>query len=429
MKGSGRSATQERQAEARVDVASEQLSDAALGAALHQGDDGALASLYDRHLPAIYDFLARYLRDPNSAEDLAQTTFVRAWERRETLRNPDGVRAWLFTIAHNLATNQLTRGRRAEPIEERFDLAAPGPGPEQEAVTREATALVWAAASSLEPRQYAVLDLCIRRELSTREVAEVMEMPVGHAAVVVNRAKEALGNAVRYLLVAQRRDQCDRLAALVPAGVRALTPELRSAVDHHMRRCDTCRNLGRRLTSPAELFGGLVALPVPGSLQGARRDYVLTSARRLQGGSRPVRWLRSRRLRWGSALVAMALLALATVVVVHHRSEASTGGTPATFRPGPAPSGSPAVPSGSPAPPAAPPQPSDVPAQQPPSTPGSPSPPPTTLPTISPGAATPAASPATATPSPSTAVGSIAQPQQTPQPAGRYQRPPPVFSP
>src|SRR6266849_2734220 len=131
MKGSGRSATQERQAEARVDVASEQLSDAALGAALHQGDDGALASLYDRHLPAIYDFLARYLRDPNSAEDLAQTTFVRAWERRETLRNPDGVRAWLFTIAHNLATNQLTRGRRAEPIEERFDLAAPGPGPEQ----------------------------------------------------------------------------------------------------------------------------------------------------------------------------------------------------------------------------------------------------------------------------------------------------------
>jgi RNA polymerase sigma factor (sigma-70 family) len=154
--------------DARTDAPLDEPSDAVLGAALHLGEEAALASLYDRHMPGIYDFLARYLRDPHSAEDLAQTTFVRAWERRETLRQPEGVRAWLFTIAHNLATNQLTRTRRAEPIEEKFDLAAPGPGPEQEAVTREAAELVWDAASSLEPRQYAVLDLCIRRELSTR---------------------------------------------------------------------------------------------------------------------------------------------------------------------------------------------------------------------------------------------------------------------
>src|SRR5437899_6195765 len=128
-------------------------SDAALGAALHDGDQHALAALYDRHMPGIYDFLASYLRDPAAAEDVVQTTFVRAWERRETLREPGGVRAWLFRIAHNLATNQLTRTRQAEPIEEKFDLAAPGPGPEQEAVTREAAELVWSAASSLEPRQ------------------------------------------------------------------------------------------------------------------------------------------------------------------------------------------------------------------------------------------------------------------------------------
>jgi RNA polymerase sigma factor (sigma-70 family) len=283
MKGSDRPAIR---ADAQTTAALDEASDAALGAALHGGAESALASLYDRHMHDIYDFLARYLRDPHTAEDLTQSTFVRAWERRETLREPSGVRAWLFTIAHNLATNQLTRSRPAEPIEERFDLAAPGPGPEQEIETREAAQLVWAAASSMESRQYAVLDLCIRRDLSTREVAEALGTSVGHAAVLVNRAKEALGNAVRYLLVAQRRDQCERLAALVPAGIKELTPELRSAVDHHMRRCDACRNLGRRLTSPAELFGGLVALPVPVSLTGERREYVLASARRQQT-SRP----------------------------------------------------------------------------------------------------------------------------------------------
>jgi RNA polymerase sigma factor (sigma-70 family) len=347
MKGSDRSATA---LEAPPDHDAGKPSDAALGAALHAGDQAALASLYDRHMPAIYDFLARYLRDPSTAEDLAQNTFLRAWERRETLSEPGGVRAWLFTIAHNLATNQLTRSRKADPIEERFDLAAPGPGPEQQAASNEAAELVWAAASSLEPRQYAVLDLCLRRDLSTREVADVMDIPVGHAAVLVNRAREALGNAVRYLLVAHRREHCEGLAALVPAGVRALTPQQRSAVDHHMRRCEACRSLGRRLTTPAELFGGLVALPVPESLAGDRRDYVLTSAQRQQAQPSGPGALRGRPANWSIVLGGLALLALATIAVVAHGQK--PGGSPAQS-PAAAPSSAAAVPAqpGSPAPP------------------------------------------------------------------------------
>jgi RNA polymerase sigma factor (sigma-70 family) len=333
MKGSYRSTAQ---AEPRAGAALEETSDAALGAALGQGDQSALAALYDRHMPGIYDHLARYLRDPFAAEDLVQTTFVRAWERRETLRDPGGVKAWLFTIAHNLATNQLTRTRPVDQVEDHYDLAAPGLGPEQEATSKESGELVWAAASSLEPRQYAVLDLCLRQELSTREVANVLGTSVGHAAVLVNRAKEALGNAVRYLLVAQRRDRCERLAALVPAGVRALTPEQRSAVDHHMRRCDDCQRLARSLTSPAELFGGLVSLPVPGSLLGDRRDYALRSARKGPGDSGTPQAGLARVPKWVLFVGGLALLGLGATVVVRTQSPATL--TAPITSPAPAPS-------------------------------------------------------------------------------------------
>ncbi|PZR85408.1 MAG: hypothetical protein DLM67_25875 [Candidatus Nephthysia bennettiae] len=286
-------------------------SDLALGQAFRDGDEAALAALYDRHLRAVYDFVARVVRDPASAEDLTQMTFVRAWEGRDKLRDTARVKAWLFTIAHNLALNHVTRGRKLESIDDQFDLATPAAGPEAELEAKDAAQLVWAAAASLEPRQYAVLDLSLRRDLATPEIAEVLGVSSSHAAVLVNRAREALGNAVRYLLVARKRDHCPRLAELVPSGLQSLTPDQRTTVDRHMRRCPDCQGLAHRLTHPAELFGGLLPLPVPGSLRKERREFVLVAAHRPEAPARPVATWRPQRPRRDAALAGLALLLLA----------------------------------------------------------------------------------------------------------------------
>src|SRR5207245_5813346 len=127
--------------------------DLELGLAVHDGDQAALAALYDRHLRGVYDFVARVVRDPAAAEDLTQMTFIRAWEGRHRLRDPARFRAWLFTIAHNLALNHVTRGRKAESIDDQPELATPAAGPEAEVEAKDAAQLVWAAAASLEPRQ------------------------------------------------------------------------------------------------------------------------------------------------------------------------------------------------------------------------------------------------------------------------------------
>jgi hypothetical protein len=130
-----------------------------------------------------------------------------------------------------------------------------------------------------------VLDLSVRQGLSTREIADVLGVPVAHAAVLVNRGREALGNAVRYLLVARRRDHCERLAELVPAGVRVLTSRERSAVDHHMRRCETCRELGIQLTAPAQLLGALLPVPLPAALGDAGRQRLVASVHAQAGAA------------------------------------------------------------------------------------------------------------------------------------------------
>jgi hypothetical protein len=112
-----------------------------------------------------------------------------------------------------------------------------------------------------------VLDLSVRRGFSVAEIAEVLEITAAHAAVVVHRAREALAQAIRLLVVVRQRRHCARLAEIVPAGTDLLTPDLRASVDRHMRRCDACKAVGARLTEPAELLAGIPLLPLPLAIQ------------------------------------------------------------------------------------------------------------------------------------------------------------------
>ncbi|HEV7678710.1 MAG TPA: sigma-70 family RNA polymerase sigma factor [Candidatus Dormibacteraeota bacterium] len=226
-----------------------------------------VGAIYERHAPEIHDFLVRTVHDHATAEDLTQAAFIRLLERGDTVREIDRVRPWLFTVAHNLAVTHVTRRRATSPIEAAFDIASGEKGPEDEALATAAAALVWDAARSLEPRQYAVLDLSVRRGFTAGEIAEVLEITAAHAAVVVHRAREALAQAIRLLVVVRQRRHCDRLAEIVPAGTDVLTPDLRASVDRHMRRCEVCKQVGARLTEPVELFAALPLLPLPLALR------------------------------------------------------------------------------------------------------------------------------------------------------------------
>lgn len=230
--------------------------------------EDAYSALYHRYAGRAYDFVARTVHDLAAAEDVTQNVFVQAWQQRDTLRDPNAVKSWLYRIANNLALNHATRRRATVDIDEQAAvLETSEAGPEAQALSHEAARLVWDAAASLEPRQHAVLQLAVRQQLSSAEIADVLSVPQPEASLLVHRAREALGNAVRYLLVARRRTHCDRLAELVPAGVTQLSSAQRATVDRHMRRCETCQEMALRVTKPEELLGALVLLPLPERLQ------------------------------------------------------------------------------------------------------------------------------------------------------------------
>ena len=79
------------------------------------GDDKSIAI----HIPQLRRYARALTRDYTAAEDLVQDTLERAWRRIGLWRLGSDLRAWLFTIMHNLYVNQLKANSRkqSQPVE------------------------------------------------------------------------------------------------------------------------------------------------------------------------------------------------------------------------------------------------------------------------------------------------------------------------
>lgn len=235
----------------------------ALVAGFLAGDPAAFDEVFRRFVRPLHDYVFGIVRSRTSAEDITQNTFIRAYEQRGSLRDPAAFRSWLYRIAHNVAVNEAERRRPTEQLDADAPLVSETPSAQHLLEQQEAVRLVWDAAAGLEPHQYELLDLSLRQGLSTAEIADLLGMNGQQASLALHRAREALGNAVRYLTVARRRRHCARLAQLIPSGVRVLSAEQRATVDHHMRRCAVCQRTADILTSPAALFASVPFVPLP----------------------------------------------------------------------------------------------------------------------------------------------------------------------
>ena len=256
--------------------------DAELVTLARRGREDAFGALYERYFPGVYDFLTRLLRDRQEAADVAQDTFIKAFERLGHLEKPESFKSWLFTIAHRNGLNRIERSKRAQSVgdfyvseREAGELGVADPDragdPERSAEAQAAASLIWEAAAGLDPRTYSVMDLHVRQGLDSAEIAEVLGVSKGNAYTMVSRMKKSFSQTLStYLLVRNGSADCDGLAGLVadqPAS--GLTPDLRKSVDRHAKSCEVCRENRKVLFMPIKMFAALGMAPVPAGLKAA----------------------------------------------------------------------------------------------------------------------------------------------------------------
>ena len=181
--------------------------DAGLVARIAQGDQQALAELYDRFSGPLYGTALRVLRDPAEAQDVVHDTFVTLWEKAGTFEvNRGSAFAWAVTLVRNRAIDRVRmRRRRAELLAQSVpadlgyaDAPASASGDESAALDDEARA-IRAAVATLPLEQKRALELAFFSGLTQEEIARKLSEPLGTVKARIRRGLIKLRD-----LVAQR---------------------------------------------------------------------------------------------------------------------------------------------------------------------------------------------------------------------------------
>jgi RNA polymerase sigma-70 factor (ECF subfamily) len=199
--------------------------DVRLMLAFRDGDDAAFNALFERWAARLLHFLERMVRDPAVAEELVQETFLRVHRARARYAADAKFSTWLYTIAANVARNELRRPFRRSPHDstdaERegapLELAAEGSAVDEIVNARRIGKDVEAALAALPERQRAALWLAAVDGLPYAEVAAALETSEASVKALVHRARAALAE---HFANANANLKPEPLSALVRGGVR-----------------------------------------------------------------------------------------------------------------------------------------------------------------------------------------------------------------
>lgn len=163
---------------------SEPLSDEALLAGLASGEADAAAAFVRRFQARVYGVVITIVRDPGTAEDVAQEAFVRAWRHAGTYDPRRGrVPTWLLTIARNVAIDAI-RVRRVAPLDPdvvaaRLHHAGAAGGSVDERTPPDERDRVRDALAELPADQRRALFLAAYLGRTAREISALEDAPLG----------------------------------------------------------------------------------------------------------------------------------------------------------------------------------------------------------------------------------------------------------
>ena len=156
-----------------------------------RGDGGAFSELVTRYQTSVFNVCYRILHERGEAEDLAQETFIRAYNRLGQFDLEREFGPWVRRVTANLCLNHLESQKITAPLDEDRD-ADESIRPEKQVEARERSEQIRVALASLPPNYRVVVELRHYQELSYDEIAAELKIPLSDVKSHLFRARKLL---------------------------------------------------------------------------------------------------------------------------------------------------------------------------------------------------------------------------------------------
>jgi RNA polymerase sigma-70 factor (ECF subfamily) len=162
------------------------------------GDAAAWEPLVLAHQEAVFRLCYLLLGDPDDAEDVAQETFLRAWNHLRRFDPTRPLRPWLLSIASNLASNRRrSAGRYVSALMRAFRNEPAASSIEERSAQHMEAGDLWKAVQTLNVQDQQIVYLRYFLELSVSETAQALNVPEGTVKSRLSRALDRLRGIIQ----------------------------------------------------------------------------------------------------------------------------------------------------------------------------------------------------------------------------------------
>lgn len=162
------------------------------------GDASCLATLFERHHRAVYNFILQITRQRTHSEDLVQDVFIKILKKARSYRGDGSFRAWMFNIARNVALDHLRKNKRQNTESIDADVMdqhhADNRSAEQAAAGSQSMQLVMQALAKLPAAAQEVIWLGRFEFDNYEELGQALDCNAGAARVRMHRAMALLNS-------------------------------------------------------------------------------------------------------------------------------------------------------------------------------------------------------------------------------------------
>ncbi len=165
-------------------------------------DQKAFNTLLNTYWSDVYRFQLSKTEDEDEAEDITIQTFSKAFDKINLYNESYNFKTWLISISKNIFLDQL-RKQRTETISidkkesEAYKITDESPSAEDQLIIDQNLAQLLNYLKLLKPHYQEIINLRYFREMSYKEIAEILNEPIGNIKIKLSRAKKLLAEIIK----------------------------------------------------------------------------------------------------------------------------------------------------------------------------------------------------------------------------------------